>query len=131
MKALSILQPWAWLIVHGYKDIENRNWKTAFRGRILIHAGKRWGREQKDDLEWIRQNFPTIPLPDSFELGGIVGAATVTDCVDQSSSRWFFGEYGFVLAEPATCGFVPWRGQLGFFDIPRSALAAEFPAAQS
>jgi len=24
MYALSIRQPWAWLIVHGWKDIENR-----------------------------------------------------------------------------------------------------------
>ena len=26
MKALSIRQPWAWLIVNGYKDVENRTW---------------------------------------------------------------------------------------------------------
>lgn len=38
MKALSILQPWAWLIVEGYKDVENRTWKTGFRGKFLIHA---------------------------------------------------------------------------------------------
>lgn len=37
MKALSILQPWAWLIVNGNKDIENRNWHTRFRGRFLVH----------------------------------------------------------------------------------------------
>lgn len=38
MKALSIRQPWAWLILHGGKDIENRSWNTNFRGRFLIHA---------------------------------------------------------------------------------------------
>ena len=38
MKALSIKQPWASLIAHGIKDIENRTWKTNFRGRIYIHA---------------------------------------------------------------------------------------------
>jgi len=42
MRALSVKQPWAWLIVNGYKKIENRNWPTSFRGRIYIHAG-RWG----------------------------------------------------------------------------------------
>ncbi|WP_206002040.1 ASCH domain-containing protein [Paraburkholderia aromaticivorans] len=41
MKALSIRQPWAWLIVKGHKDIENRTWSTRFRGRVLIHAGAR------------------------------------------------------------------------------------------
>ena len=40
MKAISIRQPWAWLIVHGYKDVENRTWATKHRGPILIHAGK-------------------------------------------------------------------------------------------
>ena len=40
MKALSIRQPWAWLIIKGHKDIENRSWPTAFRGRVLVHAAK-------------------------------------------------------------------------------------------
>jgi hypothetical protein len=124
MKALSILQPWAWLIVYGYKDIENRTWQTRFRGDVLIHAGKRWGREQRDDLEDVRAAFPMIALPDSFELGGIVGAARIVDCVAACDSAWFNGPYGFVLegARPAPA-FVPWKGQLGFFDIPRSAMA--------
>ena len=38
MKALSIKQPWASLIAHGIKDIENRTWRTHFRGKIYIHA---------------------------------------------------------------------------------------------
>lgn len=37
-RVLSIKQPWASLIAHGIKNIENRTWKTKFRGRILIHA---------------------------------------------------------------------------------------------
>src|SRR5437016_10859136 len=42
MKALSVRQPWAWLIVNGHKDIENRSWQTKFRGKLLIHAGQRF-----------------------------------------------------------------------------------------
>lgn len=38
--ALTVQQPWAWLIVKGYKPIENRTWRTDFRGRLVIHAGK-------------------------------------------------------------------------------------------
>jgi hypothetical protein len=45
--ALSIRQPWAWLIVNGFKDLENRSWSTAFRGPVWIHAGKAWGRTEK------------------------------------------------------------------------------------
>lgn len=40
MKTLTIKQPWASLIIDGYKDIENRTWKTSYRGDLLIHAAK-------------------------------------------------------------------------------------------
>ena len=49
MKALSIRQPWAWLIIHGGKDIENRCWPTKFRGRMLIHAAKGMTRAEHED----------------------------------------------------------------------------------
>lgn len=115
MRALSILQPWAWLIAHGHKDIENRTWPTRFRGRFLIHAGKRWGEEQEDDLERVRAAFPHIALPDSFERGGIVGTAVVLDCVTTSASAWFVGPYGFVLDLTEPLPFQPCRGMLNFF----------------
>jgi len=44
MLAISIRQPWAWLIVHGYKSIENRSWQSQPRGRIWIHTGLRLDR---------------------------------------------------------------------------------------
>ena len=40
MKVIVVRQPWAWLIVHGYKDIENRSWRTRYRGTLLI-SGER------------------------------------------------------------------------------------------
>ena len=117
MKALSIKQPWSWLIVNGYKDIENRDWKTKFRGEFLIHAGKKF---DKDGWLWAKENFPDIPLPhdiEEFDLGGIVGKSSIIDCVDQSASPWFFGEYGFVLSNSSPLPFVPYKGQLGFFNV--------------
>ena len=38
MKTLSIRNPWAYLIAYGVKDVENRSWKTDYRGELLIHA---------------------------------------------------------------------------------------------
>ena len=38
MKVLSIKEPYASLIVNGYKEYEFRSWKTKYRGKILIHA---------------------------------------------------------------------------------------------
>ena len=39
MKGLTIKEPWATLIIEGYKKYEFRSWKTKYRGKILIHAG--------------------------------------------------------------------------------------------
>ena len=114
MKALSIQQPWAWLIVNGYKDIENRTWSTNERGERLIHAGKKI---DSDGYHFVRREFPQILLPTVFDLGGIVGKVRIVDCVSRHQSRWFFGPYGFVMKEQAPLPFFAVRGQLGFFDV--------------
>lgn len=115
MKALSIQQPWAWLIVNGYKDIENREWFTRFRGDFYVHAGQKIDR---DAIDMIRSMFPEIPLPDTFATGGIVGKAEMLDCVTAHDSEWFEGHYGFVLGKRTPVPFRRLRGQLGFFDVP-------------
>src|SRR5690349_14904511 len=42
MKALTVQQPWAWAIIHGGKDVENRTQAWTYRGPLAIHAGQRW-----------------------------------------------------------------------------------------
>ena len=115
MKALSIQQPWADLIVKGIKDIENRKWSTRIRGLILIHAGKTFDRQGYD---WVNGFHPDALLPkDEYALGGFVGYAVLSDCVTESESEWFFGPYGFVLGMARPCQFHPYKGQLGFFEV--------------
>lgn len=118
MKAISIRQPWAWLIVNGYKDIENRSWNTKYRGPVLIHASTRKPTEE----EWrvamkiaISHGAP-LPRPSNFEYGGIVGVTTITDCVERSDSPWFFGPRGFTLADSHRVHFSPMKGKLSFFE---------------
>lgn len=72
MKALTIKQPWATLIVDGYKMYEFRSWKTNYRGKILIHAGKSLEKEQD-------KKFKCYNL--CHEFGAIVGEAILTDCI--------------------------------------------------
>lgn len=109
--ALSIMQPWCWLIAAGHKDIENRSWPTRFRGPVLLHAGKRF--DGPDDAnEW---GWPHIERPEDFDMGGIVGQAEIVDCVTTSRSPWFFGPYGFVIRNACLLPFQPCRGALGFF----------------
>ena len=117
MKALSIRQPWAWLIVNGFKDIENRSWPTNFRGRIYVHTGK------KMDPGWFPGLFQhvegqNIRLPFEYALGAIVGEVDIVECVTESASPWFSGPYGFLLACPLAYETpVPYRGRLSFFEV--------------
>jgi hypothetical protein len=112
MKALSIQQPWAWAIVVGGKDIENRDWYTNIRGRILVHCGKQFDFGAVAFLEEMG-----LHVPSDLPTGGIVGSIEIIDCVNKHDSKWFFGEYGFVLKNPVVLPFTSYRGQLGFFEI--------------
>jgi hypothetical protein len=118
MKVIVIRQPWAWLIVNGFKDIENRSWKTRYRGALLIQASA--GLPAKRALEEIRLYAYRrgVDLPEGFERGGIVGMAQLDDCVTSSQSKWFEGPVGWVLSKPKTLRFIPLKGRLGLFDPP-------------
>jgi hypothetical protein len=124
MKALSIKQPWAWLICHGHKDVENRSWRTKHRGPFLVHAGKTFDAAGYD---FVRHQFPAIkmPAPSEFEKGGVVGVAEVVTCHEPGSqdtgdctSPWYFGLYGFRLANASPLRFQPLKGMLNFFPVP-------------
>lgn len=123
MLALSIRQPWAWLIVNGHKDVENRTWRTKIRGRVLVHAAKKSTYPER--LEWLismrRIGFDAHQVPDSkdWEVGGIVGSVEIVDCVEESDSRWHAeGQWGFVLRNAQPLPFLPCKGRLGFFEVP-------------
>lgn len=119
MKALSIRQPWAWLIIMGHKPIENRTWKTDFRGRIMLHASAGMTRkEYADAVAFAAEANPLVLIPpyDTLKRGGIIGQVTIMDCVSQSKSPWFVGPFGFVLTDPYPLPFRPYTGALGFFE---------------
>ena len=116
MKALSIRQPWADAIIWHGKDVENRSWPTRYRGPVLIHAAKAWGKAERADLAFV-EDMTATKLEDTDRplLGGIIGRAEIVDCVEAMDSRWFFGPYGFVLRNAEALPFQPCRGALGFF----------------
>ena len=134
MKALSVRAPWWWAILHLGKDIENRDWATNFRGTIYLHAGKFWnGAEiEKDigDVSFIMGDQTPEEFCPYGELregcGCIVGTVQIVDCVKASDSKWFFGDYGFVLTNPVAFPKpIPFKGALRFFDVPDSFLASQ------
>lgn len=44
---ISLWQPWALLAAMGAKRYETRSWTTPYRGWLVIHAAKRWTREEQ------------------------------------------------------------------------------------
>ncbi|RJG10972.1 ASCH domain-containing protein [Pseudomonas cavernicola] len=123
MKALSIRQPWAWLIIYGGKDIENRTWHTKYRGRFLVHAAQGMtANEYRDAMDFVSDAGIVLPpsWPGRVELqrGGIIGSVELVDSVDTSDSPWYMGQKGFLLRDPKPLPFIPLKGRLGFFDVP-------------
>lgn len=136
MKVLSLRQPWAWLVVHGGKTIENRRWNTRLRGPFLIHAAKGMTRDEyADAVHFAKVVSPGVLVPpfEQVERGGIVGRARLVDVVPPCSTEpslffkpcphpWHMPEqYGFVLEDVEPLPFEAMRGELGFFEDPRIA----------
>lgn len=129
IKAISIRQPWADLIVSGLKDIENRTWNTTHRGKLLIHASQTFDREA---WRWVKDRFPDINLTllDTADdhRGAIIGEVDLVDCmhpglrVPSSSPWWQEGQYGLLLKNPKPIGPYPYSGKLSIFNVDERKL---------
>lgn len=117
MKALTICQPYAELIMRGTKVIENRTWPTKHRGHMYIHAGK--SRAWFDDDAQLIKEFGRMP-----PFGAVVGIADMYDCVHISrlpehlvGNEHANGPYCWLLRNVVAIGPWPYRGAQGLFDI--------------
>lgn len=131
MKVLTIRQPWASLIILGYKDVENRTWWTSIRGKIAIHAS------QSKAMEDWRRAIATVVLVRKCGLseaehwlkteigafqdlprGKILGTVNLTACTRTISSPWHFkGNWGYYLSEARSFKSpIPMKGMLGFWE---------------
>ncbi len=117
MKALSLKQPWAELIVQGKKTIETRKWKTNFRGEFYIHASKNFNKGHCDELG-IKN-----PL-----TGMIIGKAELFDVKEYKNEEEFkkdfnkhfaktFVRYGYLLKNIKRIKPVKYKGKLNFFEV--------------
>lgn len=75
MKVISIKQPWASLIINGYKKYEFRTWKTKYRGRLLIHASKVVDKKALERFKYLNLEYPT---------GVIIGEVELVDCIEMN-----------------------------------------------
>lgn len=150
MKALTVQQPWATLIVGGYKRIETRTRDTKFRGTLAIHAGKslpcRLGevRHYGPDF-WVERDRSGLLLrstrlawPYRLPLGAVVGTAILfqtrsTDSLeykppadeiplgDHSPGRWGWYLESARRIKPTAC-----NGALGLWNLPEDVAASIF-----
>lgn len=117
MRAITIHQPWAELIVRGEKDVENRSWRTHHRGPLLIHAGAR-----ADGA-----SFAEHGVADDAERGAIIGVVELVDCTQARTSRWHEeGSWGWYLARARRFRKpVPMKGRRGLFEVPDRTVAEQ------
>jgi hypothetical protein len=121
VRCITLHAHWAEAIFTLGKDVENRSWKTSYRGPLLIHAGSK-----------INLNIcTTLGLnPNIVRRGQILGVVELVDCVTSSPSLWAIpGYYHWILRMP--CSFVspiPMAGQLGLY-TPSMDICAHVSAA--
>ena len=130
MKMISIRQPYAWAVIFGGKDIENRTWTTNYRGLLAIHASKGGTVEEYEDnyRKHVRKHKLEPPKFSQAQRGGIIGIVELTDVVTKHSSRWFKRRwfsvnYGLVLEHPEPVDFYPCAGQPLPINTPEQWLA--------
>jgi ASCH domain len=110
VKALTIRQPWASLIMAGIKDVEDRSWRTTYRGRLIVHAGR------IDRLPMLEHGHLLAAQPPA---GAVIGTVEVVGCVRDYDSPWALrGLWHWVLADPQPLDDpVPFTGRLGLWNL--------------
>lgn len=141
LPALSVRQPWAWLIVHGFKDFENRRWGSRYPARaqirdhapfdVLIHASAGMTEADYDEARQVLRHINHLRFQDgladivlppraALQRGGIVGRCRVVGWSESpANSPWAFTS-GLILDQAEPLPFTPCKGALGFF-TPRYA----------
>ena len=116
MKVLSVRQPWAGLIVAGIKTVENRTWRTKYRGQLWIHATKTY-----DDVADIPASF-TGELPRICAIrGSVIGSVELYEVCRglDTDNPWAEADaWHWCLSDPFQLGApYPVKGQLGIFTV--------------
>ncbi len=136
-KTLSIQQPYALLAAMGVKDIENRTWKTDYRGRIYIHAcSVKSAKNIKyaltpEQKEIVNRNLLIYAFLEDKELmySSIIGHVDLVDIVEDSSSVWALKDhYHWKLENPVLfeSPVINVKGQLNFWNCREYMINGKF-----
>ena len=115
MKAISVKQPWAYMLVDGAKTVEVRSWPTTHRGPLLICAAAAPHNCFWDDGEEKRL----------LHAGCMIGVVDVLDCRkmtkaddDASLGNYKAGMYAWVTKPVGFCQPIAIKQKLNLFDVP-------------
>ena len=128
VKCLVVRQPWAWALVVGAKDVENRSWTTDYRGPIVIQASA-----AKTIVNQVNSSSE-LPLPPmDFDYGSLIGVVDLLDVVPLSepleSNRWAWGPYCWKVGNARRFAKpIPAKGKLKLYSLA-SGLAERAQAA--
>ena len=108
MKALTLTQPWAQLVIDGRKVFETRSWRTSYSGLLAIHAAKGW---TADDRQFARELGYD---PATLALGAVLGTANLVRCQGTEDLVLYLGSKGDrglfeLMAGDYSAGRYAWR----------------------
>lgn len=107
MKVLSLLQPWATLVVTGAKKYEVRSWQTNYRGALLIHASaKKPSRKERFFFEQADYFKDHIDSMEHLPYGAIIGQVNLVA----------IQETGWLLQHLEADPYHHWAKELAFDD---------------
>lgn len=146
MKALTVMEPWATLVFRRdangvpFKQVETRSWKTNYRGKLAIHAGKHKLHKSVDPFLCVTDENAAYFLEagitgdkalDELPYGAIIGEVELSDCIPMEELRngsyarpcefafgdWSDGRYGWILSNPILYEKpIPATGKLGLWE---------------
>lgn len=143
MKCISLWQPWASLVALGLKRFETRHWSTSYRGPLVIHAAKRWTRDERDSLRRLWNEHDAIAEAFDIEepppLGAVVAVARLVACrpmawegtprhvdavvienvdkLERDVGGWAAGRFAWQLEDVQLVVPAEVRGRQGLFDL--------------
>ena len=126
IRCLAVRQPWAWALMTGVKNIENRTWKTDYRGPIVIQASA-----SKTEVNQLGK-AGKLP-PRDFVYGALLGIVDLVDVVpmseDLEANPWAWGPYCWKVANPRIFPEpIPAKGKLTLYAIQEELAERVRPA---
>lgn len=138
MRGLSLLEPWASLMARGYKRVETRSWRTAYRGDVVIHASagrtacritheveKLWRDAGLEMPEGWPMKAAEYPLGRLLAVGRLVDVVEMDDALIARQTRmerafgvWQPKRFAWFFDQMRVVEHIPWTGALGLWKVP-------------